>query len=506
MSVTRATSSSPFQLLTALPPQLLAHIASCHLDIVTVLRLQRCSSTLHRVYGNDASYMTTAWRWAELRVFTDKRLHEWTLPYEECIVSGRERLIPVSMWQAALPGLEAALHACPAETTLAEFRKADMQLTKLLEGKQRTRCILTKCAAQDAWEVFDKASAAQSTDVRRVEVLRDVDWWQLDRRAARTYCDVEVRCRLILRACPYLQHLHLVVSTYACEAPRHEDTYALVPRLRSLRLEQQCGAGHTKPDLVFDIRAMLHSLPLLHTLHFKDIHHLTVSDLLYIASHSTLEELHITSGRHGLEDCDWLGSRMRFPIDVEEEAEDAATTPPDGDGEEEDAEALQATLIDYMSAAAFSQQLMSNVGERTEEQHERDEVRAELWRMHAALTRTQPSQRSCAVRLALAGWLHRRLRRGGLRTDNHRRWRQEHPMSLLHRYRLQVALLRSTLQQQQSRVAAADAEAAAQISPSALSLSELSRIAPVHADIHLLPLLPTPLVRLYPGPRRYLLD
>ena len=74
--------------------------------------------------------------------------------------------------------------------------------------------------------------------------------------------------------------------------------------------------------------------------------------------------------------------------------------------------------------------------------------------MRTTLTRTQHTERSCRVRLALAEWLHRRLRRGKLPTDN------EHSKSLLQRYRKQVALLRSTLHQQLSELAVSPVKAA----------------------------------------------
>ena len=73
--------------------------------------------------------------------------------------------------------------------------------------------------------------------------------------------------------------------------------------------------------------------------------------------------------------------------------------------------------------------------------------------MRAALTRTQPTQRSCEVRLALADLLHRRLRRGGLYTDDHDS-RPLHPKALLLRYRAQVAVIRCTLRQQLRQAAA----------------------------------------------------
>ena len=71
----------------------------------------------------------------------------------------------------------------------------------------------------------------------------------------------------------------------------------------------------------------------------------------------------------------------------------------------------------------------------------------EMRRLHTALTRTQPTQRSCEVRLALAEWLHRRLRRGRLHTDDHSS-SPDHPKSHLRKHRQLVALLRSTLRQQ----------------------------------------------------------
>ena len=52
-----ASSFSPFHLL---PSPLIAHAAS-HLDVVTLLRLQCCSSPQYRLRTNDV-YMSVAWR------------------------------------------------------------------------------------------------------------------------------------------------------------------------------------------------------------------------------------------------------------------------------------------------------------------------------------------------------------------------------------------------------------------------------------------------------------
>ena len=56
-SLPRAHSST-FQLLSLLISPLLARVA-CHLQPVTLLRLQRCSSALHRL-RNDGAFMSVA--------------------------------------------------------------------------------------------------------------------------------------------------------------------------------------------------------------------------------------------------------------------------------------------------------------------------------------------------------------------------------------------------------------------------------------------------------------
>ena len=105
---------------------------------------------------------------------------------------------------------------------------------------------------------------------------------------------------------------------------------------------------------------------------------------------------------------------------------------------------------------------------------QRNELRAELQSMRPVLARTQPSRRSCEVRLALADWLHRRVRRAGLAVEFHPFLYST--ISLLHRYRMQVALLRSTLQRQLSEPATATVASSslAVASPSHVSLSESS--------------------------------
>ena len=442
-------ASSPFQLFSVLPPPLLALVAA-HLDAAFLLSLQRCSSSHRRICADD-TYMVAAWRWAELKVSTRERLHEWTMPWKQCITSSARLMVPVSMWQAALPVWRAVATRTHAEKKDEQEQRHGWRRAAV-ERQQPTEWISAKRNdySDGLWQLVDEESAAsESADVRRVEVLRDINWWQLGETVP-SYHDVEVRCRFVLHACPYLQHLDLYADANVCEAPSHADTFALVPHLRSLRLEQS-DSGRTSTKPLFDIRAMLDSLPHLHTLRCSDIKELGVAELLDIASHCTLEDVHI----HGktVRKCHsqmtaaaWIGHDVQFPISVEE---DEAGLERMEHGHHHEAKARGGVEEDdtvMMKDALIDSELAPH--------GHGDEERDELQRMHAELTRTQPSRRSCEVRLALADWLHRRLRRGGLGTNEH----LPHPepaKPMLHRYRLMVALLQSTLHRQLSELAAA---------------------------------------------------
>ena len=73
------TSKAPFRLLELLPPPLLALVAS-QLPVVTLLRLQRCYSSLRRLCTS-GSYMAAAWRWAVVSLPLHERLHRWTVSF-----------------------------------------------------------------------------------------------------------------------------------------------------------------------------------------------------------------------------------------------------------------------------------------------------------------------------------------------------------------------------------------------------------------------------------------
>ena len=444
----------PFQLLSLLPPPLLARTAS-HLDVMELLRLQRCSSAQYRLRADDA-YMTAAWCSAELHVSLDNKLLEWTLPYEQCVEGDQHQcFVPASMWQAALPVWRAVVARTEGDET-DQKRRTHERRAQLVQQEQLTMWTLAKRDARGRWRaVNDESPTEQSAGVQRVEVLRDIDWWWLQKEGMHVHHDVDVRCRSVLQACPYLQWLRLVVDGHKYQAPSHADTFALVPRLRVLSLEQ-CDSDPNPTDLLFDFRAMLDSLPHLHTLCCTDLRYLGIPQLLDIASHSTLDDVDLMRdcGIMGdaYADLEWIGYELQFPISEEEdeeqmEAEEAIHERLDGDAEEEDSEATETALVECLSAD--SEQLIGSA----DEQKELETVRAELQRMCAALTRTQPSQLSCEMRLALADWLHRRLRRGKLRADENASW-FNHPKLLLHRYRMQVALLRSTLQRQLNELAA----------------------------------------------------
>ena len=443
----RGPISRSSQQLSHLPPPLLT-LTACHLDVVALFRLQRCSTRYRRLCA-DESYRAAVWRWAQLRMSMDKRLHEWTLPSEQCVASGERGLIPVSLWQLALPVWRAVVARLRAQETVDGMPWLDVhegydRYIDAVEEEQPTVTILAKRNADDSWEAVDE-DTKQSADVQRVEVLRDIDWCQMD-EVMLPCAETGVRCRLVLQACPYLQHLDLTVDTRVSERPSHADTFALVPRLRSLRLNQQCDrkfdSGFDK-EALFDFRAMLTSLPHLTSLTCTNIIFSGVTELLDIASHSTLEELHI--------DCkieaEWVKDHVHFPISVDEDEQrlerDAArvlSLRAGMYGVGEDHEAVWRAVL-FPIASIFNQQ---------------DKwLTAETQRLTAAVTRTHPTQRSCEVRLALADWLHRHLQRDSLDTNalNNNQF-----VSMLRRWRALVAHLRSTLQHQLSELSEVIAE------------------------------------------------
>ena len=87
------------------PPPLLALVAA-HLDVASLLRLQRCSSTQRYLHCDDA-WMSVAWRWAELHLLLNKNPEEWTLLREQCIERDEQLLIPVEVWRSTLPAWRA---------------------------------------------------------------------------------------------------------------------------------------------------------------------------------------------------------------------------------------------------------------------------------------------------------------------------------------------------------------------------------------------------------------
>ena len=202
-----------------------------------------------------------------------------------------------------------------------------------------------------------------------------------------------------------------------------------MPRLTTLVLERHDSERAEFPRR-FGFRAVLDSRPRLTSLHcFGDVH-LDISDLLIIASHSTLEELRIDTVSH--DSCNG----------------DDFSVPGDGDSDEEEAELSDEELLtgEVEAVVAAVASIMAQPSERpsgsAEEMKEEEETRAELQRMRAALTRTDPSKSSISTRLALADRLHRRLERGDDLSV------QQSSDAMLRRYHKQVALLRYTLRQQ----------------------------------------------------------
>jgi len=395
--------------------------------------------------------MTVAWRRAELRLATfGTPLYEWALPHKRCIrntASPHQLHIPISVWQTALPVWRAVL----ASTEEKNSRHAS--LDELLRQPLRSIWILARRDKDGEWSVEEEEDAEMSADVQAVEVLRDVDYERQVRKVMPPWRDVDVRCRLVLLPCPYLHHLHLTIDECVYEAPSHRDTFTLVPRLRSLHLEQHDSDYITVKPL-FNFQPMLDSLPHLTSLRCTNIRGLGIASLLAIACHSTLDDLRIDSCHNKVGDEHWIGRHIHLPISSAEEDERRMRQEfrIGGNIGEEDSEAVEAALARHISEAAVVEYEPPPNTPPTDSEAEAGEVEsttAAIQRMRTALTRTQPTERSCRVRLALADWLHRRLRRGGLFSDDHvLNYISRHPRTLLFHYRLQVALLRRTLHSQ----------------------------------------------------------
>ena len=427
----------PLQLLSLLQSSLLAIVAS-HLALRRLLVLQRCSSALHRLRG-DESYVAVAWRFARLILHTSDPFPTWAFSPPQSDI-GPKLSIPVHLWLAARPALNAVLAGRERSKTHQkdeQWCRQLQQLRQLAHPQQPTRWRLAERDSQGVlWET-DESDEKGSTDEECVEVLNDFNVEDVHRMALRER-DVEVRCRLVLQACPLLQHLELHIDTVAHMEPSHEDTFALVPRLRSLSLYPSSNR-HLARELVVtelpvDFKRMLDSLPCLTALHVTNIF-VDVDDLLVIASHSTLEELSIEAVDNELADRDWIGAQIAFPTSAAEGelqlAQAFAEVKLDGDIEAEcENEEAKTPHVHSAKRSVTETCSATQSGEEMPACMRDDEQR-----LLAALARTQPTRRSCETRLALTDWLHKRLKQGRLRTN------EDRPAWLLRHYRRQVELL-----------------------------------------------------------------
>ena len=227
-------------------------------------------------------------------------------------------------------------------------------------------------------------------------------------RGIRLSLEHDTHCRLILQACPYLQHLRLYINTRTRAKPSHEYTLARVPHLRSLTLfpndssKRESRHANAQPRVRFAFGRLLYSLPNLASLYCVNLR-TCVRDLLDIPSHSTLEELHIeATGRSCWTRSGWKQRRCCFHSERGAEAAGAGRCSHDTPSEAEAARTQKAPYAHRdPTVPAKSVQSLDDTAQR----------------MHTALTRTQPTRRSCETRLALADWLHGRLSRDGPPVD-----------------------------------------------------------------------------------------
>ena len=428
-SVLSWPSPSSIQLLGLLPTPLLALVAS-HLSSAPLLRLQRCSSALRRLRADD-SYMAVAWCNAELTLCTSSPQCR-SFSFQARIVSPHSTPIPVHEWEVVQLELATLFAASEARETDEARRNGLRGAGTWLSLPRPTHYIRVKRDGSGTLrEVDDVGDEAEGEE--RVEVLRDYDW-AIVNGCLQGHRRVDDYCRVALRACPYVRQLRVEVDSVQHMVLSNDDTFALTPRLLSLHLCHAADrASEVQADrLPIDFGLMFDSLPCLTSLRCDHIR-IDIDDLLNIACHSTLEQVRIEATGKQVRDAQWIGTTIRLPCD---EATDRLELEQSADGEVLDGDVAEE---ERKESALYSALLR---GQLARDQPELEELR----RMHAALTRTQPSQRSCDARLAVADWLHRRFKRAGLYvntvTYQESMWCDR------------VALIRCTLRQQLSELSA----------------------------------------------------
>ena len=270
-------SASPPSLATT--PLAVLSLVCQHLQVADILRLLRCTLALQGLSSADASFSSAAWSEARLDLFIHQRLHEWTLPYERCVHDiTRVSYVPLTLWQQALPMLQYTVQRWKQEHVTAhsgeyedgsESSGDELVLAAVLTGEQRTKTVR----------------------VRGEEhvVLSQLSWGKLDEIVPwRVPC---YRSRFVLTAVPHLQHLHLAIDANSIRPPPPvSETFALVPRLRSLRLRETDSEHDDTDECMLPIRDMLAALPRLTFLHCEWLR-LSEQDKADIADHATLKRI-----------------------------------------------------------------------------------------------------------------------------------------------------------------------------------------------------------------------
>ena len=427
-SSTRDTSSFPF--LTSTPPAVLALVCQ-HLPLRVLLRLLRSCSDLHRLHANVASFSSAAWSEVALELSLHQRAHQWSMsiplykPHKGLIrhkktddsdvpdnddshkprtrQQQRGHHIPLSLWQRALPALRYSV-----------------------EQWDRLKCDWLEKETLRAMLTADQPTKSVRVGAEERVVLSQLTWKQLGDMIPRALpC---FRSRFVLAATPHLQHLCLSIDSYTIDPPSAADIFSLVPRLRSLQLEQNDWERIDTESSIISIRAMLALLPSLTSLRCFWLH-LAVQDMVHIAAHATLEHIQLEVVA-ALEDQGVLGDELHFSSKEAAQCDETEQRTDEKEGSE-------ASSIDPSHDISTGKQ-----GKKEAKRHARD-----IERLPIALTRQTPTRRSIQARLALANWLHRPVT-AALRSPDYTPSFRQPTLSLLRYYRQQTATLRSILLEQ----------------------------------------------------------
>ncbi len=337
--------------------------------------------------------------------------------------------LPLPAWQEAVGGLIVRLQQRLDERSQDVAGVSDSREEQRVE---MMRHWLTY------WHKAPRTALVTDAEGRSVSVIAGFDCYLHENCDVVWHENTNLISRRILCCTPHLQRLSLSIDLFHYNMLAVSASISLVPNLRKLTVnlwDSDETTTQATQDSILPFDEALDALPQLGDFCYTGIQ-VGIADLLRVAAHSTLETI-IIECEHNVDraDAEWLGHSFIFNFALAGDKGSAShNESEEADAEEEDEGKAEAT--------------------RNEEDLKADaEAIAADQRLATALTRTQPTLLSVQTRLALVEQVQRRINRHSLVAED--AW----SISLLHQYRRQARLIRSTLEQQYKQLQSAADEA-----------------------------------------------